>query len=125
MLVDILIPITTDASGDSTDYPGDWPAIGYLECVLYDAGDFDTGADFTLSWDRYSVAETVLTVTNAGTADDIWYPRRAVDDNAAAAQTLADGDWTRFLILGRPKVVTAQGGNAKTGALIWVVEVPQ
>ena len=124
MLHDIRIPFTTTAGGAATEYPTFWPGASRVLAVVYDRGDVDTGADLTLSYDRYDVVETVLTITNAGTSDVIWYPRRIVQDNVGADLTgLAGGDVEPYLLMGRPKLVVAQGGATKTGALILVVQV--
>ena len=123
MIKDVKFTFTTDASGDVTANPDFWPGPCRLLSVMYDYGDAATGADFTFSFDRYDVVETVLTITNAGIADIVWYPRRVVQGNTGTNLTgTAGGDVEPYIILGRPKLVVAQGGNAKTGAIIWVVD---
>ena len=123
MLKDTRFTFTTDASGDATVYAEKWAGPCRLLSVMYDYGDAATGADFTFSYDEYNVVETVLTITNAGVADVVWYPRRIVQDNVGANLTgTAGGDTEPYIILGRPKLVVAQGGNVKTGSVIWVVD---
>lgn len=123
MIKDVRFTFTTDASGDVTAYPLFWPGPCRLLAVMYDYGNAATGADFTFSYDLYDVVETVLTITDAGVADIVWYPRRLVQGNTGADLTgTAGGDREPFIVLGRPKLVVAQGGNAKVGVVIWVVD---
>mgnify|MGYP001582439925 FL=1 len=123
MLKDVTFNFTTDALGDATVNPVDWYGPARLLSIMYDYGNAATGADLTFSYDLYNVVETVLTITNAGVADAVWYPRRVVQGNTGANLTgAAGGDTEPYIILGRPKLVVAQGGNAKTGAIIWVLD---
>lgn len=122
-LKDMQIAFTTDASGDSTDY-GEKAICGRLIAVLYDRGDVVTGADLTLTTDRYGVVTTLLSVTDAGTSDLYWMPRTPSQDNTGTAVTY-DGTneiYEPFLIIGRPKLTVAQGGATKSGAVILVYE---
>ena len=125
MLHDIVLPFTTTAGGAATVTPAFWPGPSKLLAVLYDRGTVDAGADLTISYDLYDVVETLLTITNAGAADVVWYPRRVVQGNTGANLTgLAGGDVEPYLVMGRPQLVVAQGGNALTGAVILVVQMP-
>lgn len=124
MLYDIILPFTTSAGGAATVNPVFWPGPARLLAVLYDRGDVDAGADLTISYDLYNVLETMLTITNAGAADAVWYPRRIVQGNTGADLTgTAGGDVEPYLMMGRPKLVVAQGGATTTGAVILVVQV--
>lgn len=121
-LKELRIPFTVDASGDAVVY-GSRPIFGRLIAVLYDRGDMDTGADYILTCDRYDVVETVLTITNAGTADIIWYPRRLVQSETAGALTgTHGGDREPYLMIGRPKLTVDEGGTSTSGAFILIYE---
>jgi len=121
-LKDMRIAITVDASGDLVTY-GEKSIFGRLIAVLYDRGDMDTGTDLTLTWDSYPVTETILTITNAGTADKIWYPRRLLQGETGSDLTgTSGGDREPFIIMGRPKLTVDEGGASKSGALILVYE---
>lgn len=122
MLHDMKLSFTTDSDGNAVVY-GERTIKGRLIAVMYDRGDMVTGADLTLTWDRYGVTETVFNPTNVGTADFISYPRRLVQDAADGDLTgAAGGDREPYLILGRPKLTVAQGGDIKSGALILIYE---
>lgn len=83
--------------------------IGYLEKIEYDYIDGDTGADFTIT-STEAIAVPILTVTNAGVADVVYYPRAPVVNASNAAVT---NSFSKHFIVGKPKIVVAQGGNAK------------
>lgn len=124
MIHDIRIPFTTTSGGAATEYPTFWPGPSRLLSVMYDRGNVDTGADLTLSYDLYDVVETLLTITNAGTSDVVWYPRRVVQGATGVDLTgTSGGDTEPYLLMGRPKLVVAQGGATLTGAIILVVQV--
>ncbi len=118
------VSITTDASGDSTDYTE--AVRGPIRAVVYlrgDAGDLATGTDFTITTE--DTKQAVLTVTNAGTANVDWHPRLQVQDAADGSDLTLDGtrkmvDYV-FAAGERIEVVTADGGNATSGTLTFIV----
>lgn len=121
-LKEMRIAFTTDTSGDAVVY-GERPVFGRLITVLYDRGDMVTGTDFVLTTDRYDVVETILTITDVGTADKIWRPRRLVQNASGGdlAGTLG-GDREPYLMIGRPKLTVDEGGSTKSGAFILILE---
>lgn len=113
------VTFTTDASGDDTVYSR--PFVGLLHAVRYEYIDGDTGADFTITDEATGIA--LLTVTNAGTASLTIMPRGATVGTTNAASLYAGAGTAvedRLPVCGRIKTVVAQGGNAKTGALVFV-----
>lgn len=112
------LAFTTAADGSAT-VNGETGLNGKLYAVEYDYGNADTGADFTLTCEGYT-SKPLLTITNAGVADAWWYPRdlvHAVSDGVALTGT-SGGDRACPILAGVPKLVVAQGGNVKTGALV-------
>lgn len=111
------IALTTDASGDCTAY-SDVPVTGRVYAVKYVKTDFDDTADITITTEN--TVQTILTLTNI-TASATKYPRSPVQDETGVNATL---DGTRLLrepicvFAERIKIVVAQGGNVKTGAII-------
>jgi hypothetical protein len=122
-LQEMRIPFTVDASGDAVVY-GERPVFARLIAVFYDRGDMDTDTDFVLTTDRYDVVEDILTITNAGTSDVIWYPRRLVQGGADGANLTgtSGGDREPYLIIGRPKLTVDEGGSETSGAFILIYE---
>lgn len=121
-LKEMRIAFTTDTSGDAVVY-GERPVFGRLITVLYDRGDMVTGTDFVLTTDRYDVVETILTITDVGTADKIWRPRRLVQNATGGDLTgTSGGDREPYLMIGRPKLTVDEGGSTKSGAFILILE---
>jgi len=126
MLHDVKIAITTDVNGDSADKPAYWPGLCYLEKIILDFGDLAVNMDFVMTTAGHGVTETFFTKANQAAADAIWYPRLLANDAAdASAIAATDGNaYWRILLDGIPTVTTAQGGNAKSGVIWLVVDVP-
>lgn len=120
---DMRIAFTTDASGDAVVY-GERSLRARLIAVMYDYGDAATGADLTLTTDQYDVVESLFVVANLGVADLIWYPRHILHNNASGAVLVgaSGGDRDPPLIIGRPKITIASGGDTKSGAFILIYE---
>ena len=104
---------------DTFSLNGQKKVTGYLEKVIYDYQDADTGADLTITMTDI-VSEPLLTVTDAGTADVTWYPR-SLGNKIADASAFTDVGCKMFLTDASFKVVVAQGGNAKDVRLLFVV----
>ena len=119
----VSIAITTDGSGNSTDYSA--AVQGFLDNVFFDFGSLATGSDLTIT--EESTGDALLTITNTGVADLTWRPRVGVHPVAnTAGGTLAPGGQTtggdgnadqRLPVSGRIKCVTAQGDAATSGTL--------
>ena len=122
MLKEMSIEFTTDSDGDAVVY-GESSIFARLIAVFYDRGDMVTGTDFVLTTDNYDVVEAILTITNAGTADKIWYPRRLLQGETGSNLTgTTGGDRDPFLMIGRPKLTVDEGGDSKSGAFILIYE---
>ena len=122
-LSEMVIPFTTSALGDAVVY-GERPVFAKLFAVLYDRGDVATGADIDITTVNGStVVENVLETTNTGTADLVIYPRRLVQNNAAADLTgTSGGDREMYFLNGLPRVTVDEGGAATSGAIILILE---
>lgn len=121
-LKEMRIPFTVDATGDAVVY-GSRGIFGRLIAVFYDRGDMDTNTDFILTTDNYPVVEAILTITNGGTSDVIWYPRRLAQGNTGSDLTgTTASDFEPFLMIGRPKLTVDEGGNETSGAFILIYE---
>lgn len=115
-MVRLTVSITTDASGDFTGHTA--IANGVVHAVRFVDTDLDATADITVSCGASGMA--ILTMTNQA-ATGTYAPRAASHDTAGAALLYAAGGTA----VGVPipvadetvKVVVAQGGNVKTGAV--------
>ena len=109
------IDITTNSSGDGSGF--DTSALGILYAVQLVDGDFADGVDVTITSEQGDLSFPLLTQANFNT-DQIVYPRVLqalnTDGTALATHTLP-------LVVGRPKVVVAQGGNTKSGSFIFYI----
>lgn len=121
-IVRIKASFTTDASGDaSITLIGS--AFGRIVGIAYDAGDLATGVDITLS--DADTGATIFSLTDAGTSDRFIRPTAVVTTNAGVAVTAATtaNDVNRDIyVAGGLKLLVAQGGNAKSGALAVIVQ---
>lgn len=114
---------TTTAGGDATVYTT--AVNGFIDNVFYDYLDAATGADLTVT--EESTGRALLTITDAAVADLTWRPRVGGHPivNTAGGTIIPGGATTggngnadlKLPVVGRIKVVVAQGGNAKTGVL--------
>lgn len=121
-LREVRIPFTTDSSGDAVVY-GSPSVMAKLIGVVFDRGDMATGADYTLTTDQYPVVETIFSITDGGTSDKIWYPRHLSQTDTGGDRTdTAGASRVPPLMLGRPKLTVAQGGNVTSGAWILILE---
>lgn len=112
---------TTDASGNSTVYSNN--VAGKLKNIKLDIDGLDNTADITITTDGEAVAQTLYSKSNSAT-NVVVYPRVAVQDNAGADVTF-DGTneiYDDYVLVGRFKVVVAQGGNTKAFKITFDVE---
>ena len=118
----ISIKFTTAADGSVTaNHVSN--VLGKLYAILYKPGTVETGATVTVTCQGV-FNKPLLTKSNAGTADTLYYPRdlvHAVADGAALTGTYG-GDRCLPLLNGVPRVVIASGGNAKSGEVILYYE---
>ena len=113
----IQLAITTDADGAAT-VTGSEFCTGWLYGLRYVPGTIATGGDLTISWTLGSNAQTILTITNAGTSDVSWYPRSS---SCGATGTSNSDNLIMVPFFGLPKVVVAQGGNGGAGSLYFYI----
>lgn len=121
MMRRIVMPITTAADGSATVYS---PRIsGEIHSIHYIKTDFADGVDFAVTDE--ATGENIWTESNVNAAA-VRHPRAATHTNAGAAALYAAGGTAvldRFAIAqSRIKVVIAQGGNAKSGTVMVLVE---
>ena len=120
MLRSFEVEITTDASGDATDYSASRKITGKVVGIKYAFGDLANTADFAITGETST--SPILTIANVAAANTFWNPRLLPHEHLdGSAFTDAAGDAPR--VFGeRIKIVTAQGGNAKTGTMTFYVE---
>ena len=110
--------ITTDASGNATTI-SEQVCNGEIWDVQYvpTGTPFDATADLTIT--GAITGKAILTLTNLAAAAT-HHVRAAVVDTAGAARLYAAGGTAvadRIAVSEPIKIVTAQGGNAKTGTV--------
>lgn len=109
-----VVALTTNASGAVTAYT---PEItGRIAAVIYTKGNFDNGADFTITAE--ATGQSLWTDTDVNASETV-YPVAAANLGTGAASTLTEVPI--FVANDRVKVVVAQGGNAKTGTITVIV----
>ncbi len=119
MLRKIEVEITTAADGSATDYGG-LKLTGKVVGIGYAFGDLANTADFVITGE--TSGSPILTIANVAAANTFWIPRvLANQHNDGSAFTDAASDAPR-VFAERIKIVTAQGGNAKTGTMTFYVE---
>lgn len=113
----VRIPITTAADGSATVYSA--RISGKVHSVHYVKTDFANGVDFAVTAE--ATGENIWTESDVN-ASAVRYPRAATHSQAGVAALYAAGGTAVQDKVGmandRIKVVIAQGGNAKSGALI-------
>ncbi len=105
------ISVTTDTAGDGSTTALN--LLGKLYGVYWNKGTCDTGVDITLSTVQSETARNLLVVANAD-ASKMYYPRTLQHLDTSGADLTSH---TEPIIAGTAKLVIAQGGNAKTGAV--------
>lgn len=114
---DIRLDITTDGSGNATVTGSGFSGLLYAAQLV--DGTLDDGVDITITCEEGNLSIPLLTKANFN-SDQMAYPRVLqslnTDGTDLATHALP-------VVFGRPKAVIAQGGNAKTGAVIlYVIE---
>lgn len=106
----IVIPLTTDASGDCIAYSDS--IKGVINTLRYIKNNFENGVDFTVTMEATGQsiwAESDVNASATRAPRQVTHsPTGEASDNADAAMVIAND---------RIKVVVAQGGNVKSGAL--------
>ena len=112
----VAITLTTDGSGDCTAYSS--PVTGFVIGYYYDRGTLDNATtDITVTEEDTGAA--LLTLTNV-TASARYRPRVATHDVTGVATGALDAP----AVVGRIKVVVAQGGASKSGTLYAYIDGP-
>ena len=115
----VKVAITTNASGDGTGTAPALVVMGHLYAIHWLIGTCAAGVDVTISTAGADGAKTLLTLTDANSSA-LYYPRDAKHSETGAALTATlGGDRELPLTTGRPTVVIAQGGDTKTGYVIF------
>uniref|UniRef100_A0A6M3IKL7 Uncharacterized protein n=1 Tax=viral metagenome TaxID=1070528 RepID=A0A6M3IKL7_9ZZZZ len=119
MLRSYEVEITTAADGSATDYAG-LKITGKVVAIKYAYGTLAATADFVIT--GATSGSPILTLTDVAQANTWWFPRiLATQHNDGSAFTDASGG-PPLVFAERIKIVTAQGGNAATGAMTFYVE---
>lgn len=84
---------------------------GYVEKIVMDYVDGDTGADLVLTCEDV-VSENILTKANLGTSDAVFYPRTLGNSSADGAAFTDVG--FKIFASGTFKAVIASGGDTTT-----------
>ena len=111
------ISLTTNAGGAATTTTTA-KYLGKLYAVQLVDGDFDDGVDLTLTCETPDLSIPLLTIANFNT-DQMQYPRVLQNLNTDGTALTTH---TPPVVAGQIKAVIAQGGNAKTGAVICFIE---
>lgn len=115
-----VVTLVTDGAGAATGYTNN--VTGRILSITYVKTDFANGVDFTITAE--ATGESILALTDQNTAAT-FYPRAATCSVAGAASLYAAGGTAvtdRIAVANdRIKVVIAQGGATKTGAVHVVI----
>ena len=108
----IKIDVTTATDGSATAYGSSCQGLVYAVQLV--DGDLTDGVDVTLTVENENYSQPVLVQANFNT-DQLVYPRvlEALNTDGSALATVC-----LPLVYGRPKVVIASGGSAKSGSVI-------
>lgn len=115
------VTVTTASDGTATAYS---PYLsGFIHAIQYIKTDYADGVDFTITAE--ATGETIWTQSDVNAAA-VKAPRQATHSNVGVAALYASGGTAvnDRIALGRDrvKIVLAEGGNAKTGKFIIIVE---
>ena len=86
--------------------------VGYIEKIVMDYDDGDTGADAVFTVEEAGVSIPVLTQANLGVADNVFYPR-TLANKIADGTAFTDIAEKIFVAGGAMKVVISAGGTSK------------
>lgn len=115
------IDVVTASDGTATAYSPTF--TGKINAIIYTKTDFASGVDFTITAE--ATGQTLWTESDVNSSKTV-APRQATHSTAGAAslyaatgQPVLDGI---AMANDRVKIAIAQGGNAKTGNFIVIVE---
>ena len=101
---------TCDGSGDLTITSTE-NVVGYIETIVMDYIDGDTGADLVLTCENGTASQAVITKANLGTADATFYPR-TLGNKVADGSAFTDSQ-SKIFCVGAFKAVISAGGVSK------------
>ena len=101
---------TCDGSGDLTITSTD-SVVGYVEKVVMDYDDGDTGADLVVTNENGTASTAIITKANLGTADATFIPR-ALGNKVTDGSAFTDAG-CKIFVTGAFKAVIANGGVSK------------
>lgn len=111
----VKLPFTTDGSGNaSVTHDITDPVFGLVYAVQLIDGTCDDGVDVTITIEEGELSIPVLTKADFNT-DQMVYPRAVQSLNTDGTALTSH---TAPIAVGQPKVVIAQGGASKTGAVV-------
>ncbi len=102
---------TCDASGDLTITDTKQMRGKFIEQIVMDYDDGDTGADMVVTCEDGTVSQAILTQANLGVADRTWYPR-TLGHKVADGSAFTDPA-TKIFCVGAFKIVISAGGISK------------
>lgn len=109
------VTAVTAADGSATAYSS--KVRGKIASISYVKTDYTDGVDFTITSE--DTGASLWTDTNINVAETVHPVVAANLAGTGAASTLTE---VRVAVVGRVKIVIAQGGNTKTGAFIIMVD---
>jgi len=101
----------TCAAGGGLTLTADENSVGYIEKIVMDYDDGDTGADSVWTNEDGAATTDVMTLANLGTSDATWMPR-ALCNKVADGSAFTDVA-ERIFVTGAMKVVLTNGGTSK------------
>jgi hypothetical protein len=112
------LSVTVNSSGDGSTTQDTGTTFGLLYAVQLVDGTFDDGVDVTITVEQGDLSIPLLTKADFNT-DSIFYPRvlQSLNTDGTALTT-----HTMPLVVGKLKVLIAQGGNAKSGSFIFYIQ---
>lgn len=117
------VTVTTAADGSATAYsPRTFGKIHAIHYVKDGANGYADGVDFAITSE--DTGANIWTQSNVNASADC-YPRAPVSSQAGVAALYAAGGTAvldKVGIVGRIKIVLAQGGNAKVGTFHFMVD---
>lgn len=111
----VKLPFTSDSSGgDTVTHDITDPIIGRVYAVQVEKGTCDSTLDVTVTIEQGDMSIPILTKADAD-ADAMYYPRVLENLNTDGTALTTH---TEPIAIGQPKLVVAQAGDIKTGAVV-------
>lgn len=116
-----IVPLigTTDSDGAAVIQAAH-AVNGLLFGFIEDKGSFDDGVDLTLAVVNSEFTATIITLTNADTDNQAFFPRT---DSCGNTGTALIQNQMAYPVVGKLQLTVAQGGDTKTGGIYaWILE---